>query len=321
MDTNLVPTFQQVPSRGGIGVAFGGGGMRGWAHLGVVSVLDGMGLKPTMVSGCSAGALLSAFWVSGFTVNEMVRLMREQQTASLFSLRVDGAGLLSSDGMRAYLTKLLGNRTFEDCTIPFAVVCTDLERGREVVIQSGRLVDALMATMAVPGVFAPVEHEGRLLVDGGLCNNVPVSVLVAGGVAYTIAVRNSRPERWDDVPVWKREEERQAAALPVGDAGWALSVGAWAERLKLRFTKNSSRTPNALEVINRSLEIMMDQLVRYKLSAYPPDLLITPEVSHIGLLSVREEKASIFSAGEEAALRHKEEILRMMQHAQRRSAS
>lgn len=291
--------------------------MKGWAHLGVVSVLDGLGLKPSMVSGCSAGALLSAFWVSGFSVNEMIRLMKEQQTASLFSLRVDGAGLLSSEGMRTYLTKLLGDRTFADCVVPFAVVCTDLERGREVVLQSGRLVDALMATMAVPGVFAPVEHEGRLLVDGGLCNNVPVSVLIAGGVEFTIAVRNSRPERWEDLPAWKREEERQAAALPVGDAGWALSVGAWAERLKLRFTKNTARTPNALEVINRSLEIMMDQLVRYKLSAYPPDLLITPDVSHIGLLSIREEKATIFSAGEEAALRHKAEILRMMQRAER----
>lgn len=276
-----------------LGLALGGGGMKGWAHLGVIGVLDEVGLKPNVISGCSAGALIGAYYAYGFSFDEMIRFMAEQRTTNLFSLRFDGLGLFGSDLFRDYLEAHFGGATFEDCRIPFFVTATDIETGREVVLSQGRLVDAILASSAMPGIFAPVEIGGRLLVDGGLCNNVPVSVLVAKGARYTIAVRLHQDASGLNVPPIRK-------TVPNEDATWR-SIAGWTDRLARSIRGENLSIPNGMEVLGRAMEIVVSQIEGYRLQAYPPDILISPHVSHVGSLRFNGDKSEIFARGESAA--------------------
>lgn len=290
-----------------VGVALGGGGVRGWAHVGVISVLEELGVRPSMVAGCSAGALIGAYYASGHSVDTMRRYMREQRTTSLFSLRFDGLGLLSTDGFRDYLRSHLGDARFEDLPIPFYVVCTDLETGKEVVLNRGSLVEAILASSAIPGIFPPVEMNGHLLVDGGLSNNVPVSALVNAGARYTVAVRLHQDTNGLTAPALTRQ---RTSASPVdGNGDKRISLSMWSERLTRTLRRDSSHLPNGFEVLGRAMELVMTKLEGYRLQVYKPDVLITPRVAHIGTLSFSEEKEDIFSCGV-AAAREQEAMLR-----------
>ena len=307
-----------------LGVALGGGGMKGWAHVGVLRVLGDIGLTPDVVAGTSAGALIGAFWAAGMPVDEMMRVMREQKTRSLFSWRFDGQGLFSTDGMRAYLDRHFGERTFADLERPFFVVATDLERGREVVLREGRIVDALLASTAMPGIFAPVEHKGMLLVDGGVVNNVPVSVLTGAGARYTIAVRLHDP-----VHTAPLRRMPMAAAGSAGSAGAARAAGAaggtggavpiapddsvsvslWAGRLMRRFRPDASTVPGGLDVAGRALDILASRVESACLQLVPPDVLISPDVARFGTLSFAEEKEWIYRCGVDAAEMKREALV------------
>ncbi|MDQ7039478.1 MAG: patatin-like phospholipase family protein [Rhodothermus sp.] len=280
-----------------LGLALGGGGMRGWAHIGVLSVLERYGLRPGVVAGCSAGALIGAFYAFGYSVAQMKQLMREQRTRTLFALRFDGQGLISSEPLREYLRVHLQDCHFEDLPVPFYVVATDLESGKEVIFSRGPVVDAVLASSAIPGIFAPVELNGRLLVDGGLCNNVPVSPLVHHGARYTIAVRLHRERTALEPSPVKRRRNGEAEG-----EGRRISLGMWSERLSRTFRREGSgRQPNGFDVLGRAMEIVVTQLEGYRLQTCRPDVLITPDVSHVGMLSLWEEKEEIFQRGVAAA--------------------
>ncbi len=281
------------PQDASLGIAFGGGGMKGWAHVGVLSVLQRYGLHPDVISGCSAGALIGAYFAYGYSLEEMKQFMREQRTSSLFSLRFDGIGLLSNDALRDYLRRHLHDCTFEDLQVPFYVTCTDLETGREVVLNKGPLVDAILASSAMPGIFAPVEIEGRLLVDGGLCNNVPVSVLINHGARYTIAIRLHREATLLDAYPVRRKR-------PV-EVEKRISLAMWTDRLKRTFRGEGSAMPNGFEVISRAMDIVVARLESFRLQSSPPDVLITPDVPPYITLSFSEEKEEIFNCGVTAA--------------------
>ncbi len=284
----------------GLGVALGGGGMKGWAHVGVISELMRHSLHPDVLAGCSSGALIGAYWAAGYSLDEMRRFMREQKTSALFSFRFDGLGLLNTDALREYLRTHLHDCTFADLKVPFYVVCTDLETGKEVILSQGSVVEALLASVALPGIFAPVEIDGRLLVDGGLCNNVPVSPLVTHGARFTVAVR-LQPELTGLTGVSLRKP-------PAAGEEKRVSLAMWTERLKQTFRPESSRLPNGFEVLGRSLEIVMAQIANYRLQAYRPDVLILPEVHHISALSFSEEKEDLFGAGLRAARAREKEL-------------
>lgn len=285
-----------------LGVALGGGGMKGWAHVGVLKVMDEVGLAPDVVAGTSAGALIGAFWAAGCSVDEMVRLMRNQPTRRLFTWRFDGQGLFSADGLRAYLTQHLGQRTFAELERPFYVVATDLERGREVVLRSGSVVDALMASMAMPGIFAPVVIDGLVLVDGGVVNNVPVSVLTGAGARYTIGVRLHDPAHTAPLrPPTPAAEAATGRARPPDEGGTdGASLSLWAGRLMQRF-RPASALPGGLDVAGRALDILASLVESTRLQLVPPDVLVSPDVARFGTLSFSEEKEAIFRCGVAAA--------------------
>lgn len=285
-----------------LGIAFGGGGVRGWAHVGVASVLERHGLHADLVAGCSAGAITAAYYAAGFSVEHMQELMHSQNTRALFSLRFDRYGLVASDDFATYLHSHLGDRRIEDLDLPLYIVCTDLESGKEVVLDRGPLVESILASCALPGIFAPVRVGERLLIDGGVCNNVPVSALVNHGAAYTVGVQ-----------LYKRIGALSARGDGTLDAAddeveEKVGLGLWADRLRQRLAREPEDRPNGLEVVQRALDIMMAQLEGFRLQTYRPDVLISPRVGSLGFFSFSQEKSHIFQAGVEAAERRSDDL-------------
>jgi NTE family protein len=171
-----------------VGLALSGGGGRGIAHIGVFSVLLEAGVIPDCVAGTSAGAAAGVLFCRGWSPEQMLRLVRGLNLLHLGRPRLRRLGLLDGTRFEELIRELVGDLTFADLSIPLAVVACDLLTGERVVIRQGALAPAVRASCSIPGIFTPVEQEGRLLVDGGLVDHLPVSVAREMGADYVIAV-------------------------------------------------------------------------------------------------------------------------------------
>jgi NTE family protein len=171
-----------------VGVALGGGFARGIAHLGVLRVLEQEKIPIDYLAGTSAGALLAASYASGHTIAEVVAQAKATRFRDFGQWKLSWMGLASNQRLEHYPRKYLGVTTFEQLRIPLAIAATDLGTGEPVYFRKGPLGPALRASCAYPGMFMPVEHEGRLLVDGFLAAPVPVDALKNMGADVIIAV-------------------------------------------------------------------------------------------------------------------------------------
>ncbi len=171
-----------------IGLALSGGGGRGIAHIGVLAVLAEAGLVPDCVAGTSAGAAAGVLFCRGWSPEQMLRLVRGLSLLHLGRPRLRRLGLLDGTRFEELIRELIGDLSFADLSIPLAVVACDLLTGEQVVLRQGPLAPAVRASCSIPGIFTPVEQEGRLLVDGGLVDHLPVSVAREMGADYVIAV-------------------------------------------------------------------------------------------------------------------------------------
>jgi len=285
-----------------VGVALGGGGMKGLAHVGVISVLEDLDVPVGLITGCSVGAVVGAFLARGYTAEEMGSILRDKSVLALFtSPRFDGNGLLSAEPLRRFLTRHLGDCTFADLEVPFAVTCTDLEAGHGVVIDEGPVVEAVLASSAIPGVFSPVERDDRMLVDGGLCNNLPVSLLAERDATFTIGIRLF----WQSV-AWERNAE---VDFDTADEAASEPYPKLVQKLENAAGWMMARMPQGLADVQRSLDLVIQTREDERLEKYPPDLLLTPEVTHIGILEFHENETLLFERGQEAARKH-ENVLR-----------
>jgi NTE family protein len=171
-----------------IGLVLSGGSVRGAAHIGVLDVLEREGIRPHCVAGASAGAMAGAVFCAGVPVEDMQRLVLEMRWRQVGRLVRPRLGFFDSSRLETRLLEIIGPCTFDQLSIPLAVVAADLMREEVVVIREGPVAHAVRASCALPGIFTPVEWEGRLLVDGGVLNNLPVSVARDMGAEYVIAV-------------------------------------------------------------------------------------------------------------------------------------
>ena len=279
------------------GIALGSGAARGMAHIGVLRALEDAGRKPGCVAGTSIGALVGGVYAAGKLdeLTDIVLALDWKQAASFFlEASFPRSGLIEGNKVTEFLAKILGRRKIRDLPIPFRAVATEITSGREVVIDDGDLVDAIRASISVPGVFSPAERGGGLLVDGGLVDPVPVCVCRVMGAERVIAVdlnlgrvRDTRPSTGANAGA----NGKKIAKLAGIDANelfeWVerstkrLSVGlpdpvkAWMERRS---------APSIFDVLGNSLRIMEAQISATRLEIDRPDLLIRPEVGDIGFM-------------------------------------
>ena len=307
-----------------IGLALGAGGARGWAHLGVLRRLGELGVPVDCVAGTSAGALVGAVYLAR-RLDLLVELARQldwRQTAKLFfEVNFPRSGLLTGRHIVRLLREVVPLDTIEQLDRPFAAVATDLEANREVVLAGGDLIHAIRASISIPGIFTPVRHGSRLLVDGALTNPLPVSVLRSMHVDRVIAVDvNLRAGLGKAVP------EADATPQPAPDAP-ASPVEELASRIRQRMSELSQHTdkinalirrwkhrndePSIFEVLTQSTRIFENQITRSRLLAHPPDILIQPAVGDIATLDFWRSPQAI-AAGIRAVDEKRSEIQALM---------
>ncbi len=267
-----------------ITLALSGGGVKGFAHIGVVRVLEGEGFQIRALAGTSAGGLIGALYAAGYSPDEMEERLRDIDQGSLFSrMHGDGPALFGFSGVTAILNELLGDHSFEDARIPLAVTATDLTTGTPVVIKHGRLIDAVLATSAVPGVFPAREIGNHLLVDGGVLNPVPVAEARA---LYpnlpVIAVVLSPPIGWrlgmnDDV----------GTSIPQLMTNLPLAY-----RLAGRL-----RLAQAFNLFLQSMDLAGLMLLDKQLKLEKPEVIIRPKLGQIGLVD-HIDVLGVIKAGE-----------------------
>jgi NTE family protein len=263
-------------------LALGGGGARGLAHIGVLRVLEREGFRIRALAGTSMGGVIAAMYAAGLSPEEMEARASDVPPMGLLRARPDGAGLLGLGRVTEFLKQQLGTRTFGDLRIPLALTATNLESGQEVVITEGSVVDGVLATIALPGIFSPKLQGEHRLVDGGMVDPVPVSPARALYPAPVVAVALSpRPEQWGET-----HSPSPLGALPILDVLTRLRPG------------------QALNVFMRALEISARLLTELHLQVDQPDVIIRPAVSQVGLFDQKpvSEVAAIGAAAAEEAL-------------------
>jgi NTE family protein len=160
-----------------VGIVLSGGGARGIAHLGVLKALEEFGIVPTHISGTSAGAIAGAFYAAGYSVTEIVAILKKGQIFNFSNFLIKRQGLFAMKGFQGIYHEYLNDNTFEDLNIPLYVTATDILKGELVYFSSGNLSQSLMASSCIPLVFQPVSFNDSLYVDGGVLNNFPIEPL------------------------------------------------------------------------------------------------------------------------------------------------
>ena len=290
-----------------IGLALGSGAARGWAHLGVLRALGKLGVHVDVVSGCSIGALVGAALASGRSheLESWVRSLDWQDVVSMLDVSFRG-GLIRGDRVVQYCAEHFFAPEFAGLKLPFACVATELHTGREVWLREGKVAEAVQSSIALPGLFSPVLRGGRVLVDGGLVNPVPVSLGRALGAEIVIAV-----ELGSGV-VGRSRKIREPA--PADDEGWAQRIlgAVGLTKGEREAARQETELPSLPDVVTTSINIMQMRIARSRLAGEPADVVISPRVAHLNMMEFDRAKEAI-QEGEAAVERSSALIEQMLE--------
>ncbi len=275
-----------------ITLALGGGGVKGNAHLGVLRVLEQNGFQVAGIAGTSAGGLWGGLYAAGLPIDQILEQANSLDYNEAYRrLPDDEPSWMGVAGLSKVLHDLLGDRKFEDLRIPFSVTAVDLDTAELVTIRDGSVVDAILATIAVPGVFPPSNFNGRLLVDGGVLSPVPVALArsLAPDLPVAAVVLSPPIDHWN-----RASKPRLMGSLPF--------LARYLARL---------RVAQALDVFLRAIDISGAQLTELILALEKPEVMIRPAVGEIGLLD-HVDATHVADLGAQAALEALPELERQV---------
>ena len=274
-----------------IGLALGGGAARGFAHIGIVRTLIAHGIVPNVVVGTSIGAVVGGAYAAGYLdqLEGWARSLQPRNILGYLDIRLNGSGLIGGDKLAAQLEAAMGNTLIEELPLKFATVATEVRTGHEIWLTHGRIVDAMRASYALPGIFSPVMVGDRWLVDGALVNPVPVSTARAFGAEIVIAANLSSDVFAHSTTVYSHGPAAEVSVIPALDvaiepapAKRGLSKFFSPERTVKREFFGGGGRPGISTVMVDAFNIMQDRITRARLAGDPPDLLISPRVGQIG---------------------------------------
>lgn len=298
-------TFHLANGQPGLALALGGGMARGFSHIGVLRTLNRHGIYPSLIAGTSIGAVVGACYLSGKldAFEEWALSLNRFKIFSYLDLRVRSAGLVGGKRLKETLKEHFEGMILEDLNHPMICIATDLSTGHEVWLRRGDLIEALTASFALPGVFPPVHHDERQLVDGALVNPCPISPCQALGARMTVAVdlntdligKAAKPgssyQTIAGFDVFNNEDVPPEMQKPFKTSS-----------ITRRLFRREESNPSLFGVMVSGLSILQDRLTRSRLAGEPPDIHIKPAVGHIGLLEF-EKAEELIQLGEEAAER------------------
>lgn len=313
-----------IPPNPRIGLALGSGSARGWAHIGVLQALAEMGIRPGVIAGSSIGALVGAAYACDrlTSLTDGVLRLTWREILNYLDPSLRGGGLIQGEKLFKFIRAHALEADIETLPIKYGAVATELDSGREIWFQNGSLMEAVRASISLPGLMAPFEHEGRWLVDGGLTNPVPVSLCRALGAEQVIAVdlnsdlvgRHARQRQHDVVE--NEDAKRDESSIEESDFWQRVT-----EQLKnsLQTPKEmllsqlfgEGQVPGILDVIASSMNIVQDQITRSRLAENPPQILLAPQLSSLGLMEY-DQAAVAIEEGWASVIRQREALLKLV---------
>lgn len=295
--------IEQTSSQPKIGLALGSGSARGWAHIGVIQELADIGIVPEIVAGSSIGAIVGSAYASNplDKLDSWVCSLTWKEIINYIDLTIMGGGFIQGEKLLDLARKYLKEDSIESLPRQFGMVATELDTGREIWFQEGSILDALRASIALPGMFTPVKINGRWLVDGGLSNPVPVSLCRAMGADIVIAVNLN-----DDI-VGKHSRKPNGKKEHVGiksdygeNAFWERVsnqlTNSLNERKRIILSKlfgDSLEAPGLFNVLASSINIMQDRITRSRMAGDPPEIILSPRLSELGLMEFDQAETAI----------------------------
>lgn len=270
-----------------LGLALGGGGARGAAHIGVLKEFERLGIYPDLITGTSIGGLVGGLMAAGMDAQAIKNFFLEINLGKLFALPNDGRSVVSNTRFAALLESRIGRPTFADLHLPLAVVATDMQSRREVVIDEGDVVTALLATTAFPVILPPIELEGHVLIDGGLINNLPFDVARARGATAVVAVALNN-------------------STPYGSLIENSLTGDGNNLLERMLTRGK-RQP-LWQIVTAVSDIITTRNTVTRQAVSPPDVMLRPFIGDIGLFDFHALEAGI-EAGRRAVEESEEELV------------
>jgi NTE family protein len=258
-----------------VSLVLGSGGARGLAHIGVIEVLEARGYEIRAIAGTSMGAVIGGIYAAGAlpTYRRWVTALSKADVVRLFDLSFSRSGLVKGDRIIAVLKELVADRNIEDLPVSFTAVATDVREQKEVWLNRGSLFDAIRASIAIPTFFTPFPYNGRLLLDGGLVDPVPIAPTLNDQTDLTVAVMTgakSRPELDDTSPATVRSTHLSE---------YSRRIAQFIDRLPWRMEEPAGEPQGPAEmgvvdVVLRSIDTMQNTIARLKMAAYSPDVVV-----------------------------------------------
>jgi len=333
-DLELEDLLTEYKKRGlKIGLALGSGSARGLAHVGVIMALEAYNIPVDIIAGTSIGSVIGSLYASGATVRQLEEValsIKKSKTLFMIDPVFPHSGLISGDRIEKMLNQFaIKDKTFDDLNIPFGAVATDVESGAEVILNQGKVIDAVRASISIPGIFTPVKYQNYYLVDGGVVDPVPVDVvkMMGGDIIIAVSLAKISPynavlmidketgllkevENLEDLRINKEESPKfkdtndMEEITPLADEEKSR-LKRKIEQVKLKF-----EGPNLLEIINQSTDIMGAKITDHSLEG--ADVVIVPfGIKEINLFDF-DEAEMLIKGGIMAGLINIPEIKRVI---------
>ena len=320
-----------------VGLVLGSGAARGWAHIGVINRLKAMGIEPQIVAGSSIGALVGAAFASNklSELEHWVKGLDNWEVFSLLDWGIGQGGLISGEKVFEKVTETIGDLNFEDLSMPFGAVATDLFTGRETWLTQGPLKHALRCSCAIPGLLAPAQHDGRWMVDGATVNPVPVSLCRAMGADFVIAIDlnsdksilnakkqdklpGSAPKQLTDTIATAQETQMpldyvEGPEKEPNPFDKLVSSGRQYLQQMREKQVEKAKTPDVFAVMSGCIDIMQDRITRSQLAGDPPDLVIQPKLGDYGIMDF-DKAQELIKIGEECTDLHRPILEYKLEH-------
>lgn len=295
-----------------IGLALGSGSARGWSHIGAIEAIEEAGIPIHYIAGSSIGAFVGAIYATGDlpSLKEFALQMDWKKVVSYFDVVFPKSGFM--DGKKVYdlFSMHTEAKTFDDFKIPLCMVATNIKTGEKVIINEGNIIEGIRASISVPGVFTPVRRGDLLLVDGGLVDPTPVSVVKEMGADFVIAVdlnseivgpHKKKQRKTEQKPARKKQRheiiERISNQYNSAEKVVVSQINKW-----FPSSPKTQKSPNIIDIMGLSIGIMQKQISRINLAIDAPDILIQPRLGDLGMFDFDQAERSIKEGYEQTKL-------------------
>jgi NTE family protein len=314
-DTMSAPLERDPRTRIKIGLALGGGAARGWSHIGVMQVLHAAGIIPDVIAGCSIGAVVGGCYAADKleALETFARSLTKRRVMGLLDFHIAGSGLIGGSRLQRLLEQDLTNQRVETLPIRFCTIATELVTGHEIWLTKGPLVQAMRASYALPGVFDPVLIGGRWLMDGALVNPIPITAARALGADLVICVNLNSEVRARATVIQSYDtdsDEQEIEAALEEPRRWGF-FGRQTQQPRPR----QPNAPGIATVMVDAFNITQDRITRSRLAGDPPDVMIAPKLSKMGLFEFHRAEECV-DLGRQAAERALPDIVQLIRESE-----